>query len=149
MEPCVRVDPNRSTGIQVVLMPTVKFTNENVEIEVPEGAVLRKEAKRVGVNSNLGFNGLGQQINRYVNCMGKGMCGTCRVLIREGAENVNPPTLTEKIQFKVPVLPDPLPKFAYAQYGESLRLACQVKVLGDIEVELGPKIDLFGENFFS
>jgi hypothetical protein len=30
-----------------------------------------------------------------------------------------------------------------------MRLACMTKVLGDIEVETGPELDLFGENFFS
>ena len=29
------------------------------------------------------------------------------------------------------------------------RLACCVKVLGDIEVETGPELNLFGDNFFS
>lgn len=130
-------------------MPTVKFVKENVEIEVPMGANLRKEAIRAGINLNLGFNGFCAGINKYLNCHGLGACGTCRVLITKGLENVNHPTLAEKVQFKVPVLPDPLPKFAYVQYGEQLRLACQVKVLGDIEVESGPEIDLFGEKFYT
>jgi hypothetical protein len=30
-----------------------------------------------------------------------------------------------------------------------MRLSCQVKVMGDMEVETGPKLNLFGENFFS
>jgi hypothetical protein len=30
-----------------------------------------------------------------------------------------------------------------------MRLSCQVRVQGDIEVETGPALDLFGENFFS
>ena len=32
---------------------------------------------------------------------------------------------------------------------DTLRLACCVKVLGDIEVETAPELNLFGENFFS
>ena len=32
---------------------------------------------------------------------------------------------------------------------ETMRLACKTQVNGDIEVETGPPIDLFGENFFS
>jgi hypothetical protein len=28
-------------------------------------------------------------------------------------------------------------------------LACRTKVLGDMEVETGPELNLFGENFFS
>ena len=30
-----------------------------------------------------------------------------------------------------------------------MRLACYTEVNGDIEVETGPEIDLYGENFFS
>ncbi len=133
-------------------MPTVKFIKENVEIEVPEGANLRREALRAGIRLNLGFlNGFGRKINGSVlgNCHGLGGCGTCRVLITKGAENVSQPTVKEKLQFKTVLHPDPIPKFAYAQYGEELRLACQVKVLGDIEIESDPPIDLFGEPFFT
>jgi hypothetical protein len=31
----------------------------------------------------------------------------------------------------------------------TMRLACQTLVNGDMEVETGPTLDLFGENFFS
>ncbi len=132
-------------------MPTVKFVKENVVIEVPEGANLRREALRAGIPLNRGFlNGFGRRLNQTIfNCHGMGTCGTWRVLITKGAENVNQPTLKEKLQFKTVVMPDPIPKFAYVQYGEQLRLACQVKVFGDIEVEADPPIDLFGEKFYA
>ena len=133
-------------------MPKVRFIKENIEVEVPQGANLRTEANRAGINLHQGLNGFGASINRFANCHGMGMCGTCRVLIKQGAENINPPTMREMIKFKTPVptpFPDPLPNFAYVQYGEELRLACQVRVNGDIEVESGPELDLFGENFFS
>jgi hypothetical protein len=32
---------------------------------------------------------------------------------------------------------------------DTMRLACRTKVLGDMEVETGPELNLFGENFFS
>ena len=32
---------------------------------------------------------------------------------------------------------------------ETMRLACQVTIYGDMEVETGPELNLFGENFFS
>lgn len=134
-------------------MPKVRFIKENIEVEVPEGANLRREAIRAGINLHQGLNGFGASINRVANCHGFGMCGTCRVLIREGAENVNAMTAREKLKLKLPAIPlpvpDPLPNFAYVQYGDELRLACQVRVMGDIEVECSPEIDLFGENFFS
>ncbi len=129
-------------------MPIVKFVNENKEIEVPEGANLRKEAINAGVNTHQGFNGAGASINKVLNCHGIAQCGTCRVKITKGIENASTMGMLEKARFYNP-LPDPLPCLAYIGNEDSMRLACQVKVMGDMEVETGPEIDLFGENFFS
>lgn len=130
-------------------MPLVKFINENKEIEVPEGAVLRTEAIRAGINLNCGVNGYGANVNRYVNCKGLGMCGTCRVLITEGMENANPMTRRENWKFKTPVNPDPIAALAFVGNEDKMRLACTTRVYGDMTVESGPELDLFGENFFS
>jgi hypothetical protein len=63
-------------------------------------------------------------------------------------ENASPMGMWEKFRFYNP-LPDPLPSMAYIGNEDSMRLACQTRVLGDLEVETGPRLDLFGENFFS
>ena len=47
-------------------MPLVKFIKENKEIEVPEGANLRKEAIKAGINVHQGVNGFGAGINKYL-----------------------------------------------------------------------------------
>ena len=137
-------------------MPIVKFVNENKEIEVPHGANLRKEAIKAGINVHQGLNGLGAGINKFVNCHGFGQCGTCRVNITNGMENTNRMGISEKARFRcpvpTPVTPlgfDPLPSMAFIGNEDTMRLACRVQVLGDIEVETGPQLDLFGENFFS
>lgn len=140
-------------------MPIVKFIKEKKEIEVPQGANLRAEAKKAGINLNQGVRGISDSIdnfacaiNKHMNCKGFGLCGTCRVLITKGMENTNEMTLREKLKFKSPVplpVPDPLPALAYVGNEKTMRLACMVKVEGDIEVESGPDINLFGENFFS
>ena len=52
------------------------------------------------------------------------------------------------MRFKVP-FPDPLVNMAYIGNEETMRLACQCQVMGDIEVETGPEFNLFGDNFFS
>jgi ferredoxin len=47
---------------------------------------------------------------------------------------------------------DPLmmvPSMAFIGNEETMRLSCQTLVEGDIEVETGPELNLFGENFFS
>jgi hypothetical protein len=63
-------------------------------------------------------------------------------------ENTSPMGLMEKSRFYNP-LPDPLPSMAYVGNEATMRLACQTLVMGDIEVETGPELNLFGENFFS
>jgi ferredoxin len=129
-------------------MPRVKFIKENKEIDVPYGANLRQEAIKAGVNVHQGVNGFGASINKFLNCHGIGQCGTCRVLITKGMENTSPMGLVEKIRFYNP-LPDPMPCMAYIGNESTMRLSCRTKVLGDIEVETGPQLNLFGENFFS
>jgi ferredoxin len=129
-------------------MPTITFVNEKKEIQVPDGANLREEARRAGVNVYNGFNGVGASLNEVFNCHGFGLCGTCRVLITKGMENTNPMSVMEKVKFRAPV-PDPLPCLAYIGHEDTMRLACCVKVHGDVTVVTKPDIDLFGENFFS
>jgi ferredoxin len=136
-------------------MPIVKFVKEKKEIDVPEGANLRTEALKAGIHTNQGFmNGIGRWANSsFANCHGLGLCGTCRVLITKGMENTNKLTLREYLKFKTVVptglVPDPIPPLAYIGHEDTMRLACCTTVHGDIEVETGPEINLFGENFFS
>jgi ferredoxin len=131
-------------------MPRIKFIKEKLEIEVPEGANLRSAAADAGIVTNYGVNGWGDGMVRTLNCMGMGMCGTCRVLIKKGIENTSKLTLKEKVKFKVPIpTGDPIPFFAYIGNEDEMRLACQTKVLGDLEVETAPEVNLFGDNYFS
>ena len=137
-------------------MPVVKFVKEQKEIEVPEGANLRKEAIKAGVNTHQGLNGFGAGINKFANCHGLAQCGTCRVRIVKGMENASKMGFVERTRFRwpvpTPVTPgglDPIPSMAFVGNEETMRLACQVTVHGDMEVETGPELDLYGENFFS
>jgi ferredoxin len=137
-----------------ITMPIVKFTREKKEIEVPEGANLRTEALKAGIYTNVGFvNGIGRAINSTIgNCHGLGLCGTCRVLVTKGMDNTNKQTLREWLKFKTVAptpFPDPIPPLAYVGHEDTMRLACCTTIHGDIEVETGPEINLFGENFFS
>ena len=137
-------------------MPVIKFIKEQKEIEVPEGANLRKEAIKAGVNTHQGLNGFGAGLNKIANCHGFGQCGTCRVRIVKGMENASKMGFVEKTRFRIPVPTpvtplafDPVPCMAFVGEEDSMRLSCQVTVHGDMEVETGPELDLFGENFFS
>ncbi len=122
-------------------MPIVNFVNEKKQIEVPEGANLRKEALKAGIKLYPGINGYGAWLNEIFNCHGLGHCGTCRVLIVKGMENASPMGLIEKLRLKC--------SFAYIGNEETMRLACRTKVLGDMDVVTRPKFNLTGENFFS
>ena len=72
-------------------MPIVKFVKEKKEIEVPEGANLRAEAVKAGVNLNQGLNGIGAAINKYANCntMSLGLIGgfSTPLLLSTGGEH--------------------------------------------------------------
>jgi ferredoxin len=137
-------------------MAIVRFVKEKVEIDVSDGANLRQEAIKAGVNTHQGVNGFGARLNRLLNCHGLGQCGTCRVRIVKGMENTSPMGWVETLRFRCPVPTpltpgglDPIPCLAFVGNEDSMRLACQTKVHGDIEVETGPELNLFGENFFS
>lgn len=115
-------------------MPTIKFVNEKKEIQVPEGANLRREALRNGISVYKG-------VEKVLNCRGWGSCGTCRVLITKGMENTSKMGLKERIRLKF--------SMPYIGNEETMRLACQTNVNGDIEVQTKPPLNLYGENFFS
>ena len=65
--------------------------------------------------------------------------------IKEGTENASPMGMWEKLRWRVP----DHAAFHYLGHEDTLRLSCQTKVMGDMEVETGPEFNLFGENFFS
>jgi ferredoxin len=93
-------------------MPKVVFVNEHRIVEVPPGKNLKSLALELGINPH-------REFFRGVNCGYLGMCGTCQVWVKEGGPGaVNAPNLREK----------------FAGMRGLRRLACQVKVLGDIEI---------------
>ena len=115
-------------------MPTITFTSEKKEIQVPAGANLRTEALRAGVQLYPG-------VHKVLNCHGLGQCGSCRVLITKGMENASRKGLMESARLAV--------SLAYIGNEQTMRLACQTRVNGDMTVETKPALNLFGENFFS
>ena len=111
-------------------MPKVRFLRSNVEVEVETGANLRQVAKRNGVQLYPG-------IHRFANCRGLAQCGSCRVLLENGTENnAGPKTFLEKVRLAV----------AFFNIGqeEKFRLACQTKVMGDLEVLERPPTNVSG-----
>jgi ferredoxin len=117
-------------------MPIIKFSNEKKEIQVPEGANLRSEAIRAGVGLYAGIHKL-----PVGNCHGFGLCGSCRVLVTNGMDNLSPMDTLERLRLKI--------SMAYIGNEDTMRLACRARVQGDLEVQTKPPLNLFGENFFS
>jgi ferredoxin len=115
-------------------MPKVVFVNEKQEIEVAAGANLRQAARAAGIPIYKG-------LDRYLNCRGLGLCGTCRVLIKKGMENLSPKSVMEKINFNL----HPLTSLAVIGHEDEMRLACQVQVNGDCTIETHPTLNWSGE----
>jgi ferredoxin len=115
-------------------MPVVNFVNEKKEVQVPEGSNLRKAALEAGIPLYPG-------IHKVLNCRGFAQCAACRVLITKGMDNASEMGLLEKLRLKW--------SFVYIGNEDTMRLACQTKVQGDMDVVTQPPLNLFGENFFS
>jgi ferredoxin len=111
-------------------MPKVFFVNENKEIEVPEGANLRQEAKKAGINL---YRGLA----KVLNCFGHGTCGTCKVLVKKGGENLSPKGRLER--FTLWRMLSSIGK------EDEMRLACQCQVKGDCTIETKPGLQVSPE----
>src|SRR5437867_3311302 len=113
-------------------MPKVVFIKEKREIEVPQGANLRDEARKAGIEV---YSGL----TRYVNCFGHATCGTCRVLVQKGMENLSPKGLLERATlFRM---------LSTLGHEQEMRLSCQCQVNGDCTIETRPGMNWSGEVF--
>ena len=114
-------------------MPKVTIANEKRDIEVPAGANLRQAAREAGVEIYGG-------VHRFLNCRGLGLCGTCRVLVKKGMENLSPRGPLER--FKLATM------LSSIGHEDEMRLSCQVRVNGDCTIETHPPFNWEGENFW-
>ena len=88
-------------------MPRVTFADAGKAAEYPTGKTLLSCAIEMGITIS------------HV-CGGDGACGTCRVEVVEGWNNVTPPT----------------PDETYKEIETPHRLSCQCKLLGDVVVKV-------------
>lgn len=96
-------------------MPKLKFREKIIHCS--QGANLREALIMQGMSPHNGTS-------RMLNCCGLGTCGTCAVKLEGQVSEMTP---AERIRLS---LPPHRPE-------NGLRLACQVKVMGDIQVEKG------------
>ncbi|GCE48486.1 ferredoxin [Thermosporothrix hazakensis] len=97
-------------------MPTITYVRENVQVQVEPGDSVRYPALENDVPIYCG-------ITKLANCHGNGVCGTDRVAVSP-KENTNELTFMEKFWLSKDLKKNP-----------NMRLACQVKVFGDVQVE--------------
>ena len=118
-------------------MPKIVLVNEKQEIEVPDGANLRQEARKAGIQLYKG-------IHRIANCRGLGLCGSCKVLVKKGMENLSPKGRLERFTLATA----PTCMLAVVGHEDEMRLACQCSVHGDCTVETRPAFNWSGDNFW-
>lgn len=109
-------------------MPIIILVNEGKTLEVPEGTNLRKALLKNGVNPYMGKD-------KLLNCLGFGLCGTCRVEVVDG-KGVPPMTPREE----APLIG--LAPFYARKVPKNVRLSCRIEVSGDITVKTYPKIEI-------
>lgn len=114
-------------------MPKITIAKEKKEIEVASGVNLRAALQKEGVEVYKG-------VDRYLNCMGNGLCGKCAVIVTKGAENLSPKGKMEKLRL--------LLGFENIGHEDDMRLSCQSTVNGDCTVEARPEFNWSGENFW-
>jgi ferredoxin len=120
-------------------MPKIIVLNEQKkEIEVPAGANMRQALREAGVQ-------VYRSIDKYLNCRGLGLCGTCAVLVKKGMDNLSKKTVMEKVNFTL----HPLGAFKVIGHEHEMRLSCQCAVEGDVEIEVRPAFNLSGETFWT
>lgn len=90
-------------------MPRVEFVTENLTVGVPKGARLPEIVDECGSAFPFGCR--------------MGSCGTCRCIILEGMENLNPKTREEEALFET-----------LTSVGAAERLGCQLIVYGDVKI---------------
>jgi ferredoxin len=123
-------------------MPQVKFINEKKTVEAQHGENLRQVALQNGIQLYAGPH-------TVVNCRGNGLCGSCHVAVRKGAESCNQSGFW-RIWEKIRIATGPLLFWKRLGYKpEELRLACCTRVQGDIEVETHPEGNWHGEKFWN
>lgn len=94
-------------------MPTIEYDGERIDCEA--GAELREALLEAGLSPHNGASS-------YANCGGRAVCGTCAVEVHGPVSEME-----EEERSRLSKWPHDLES--------GLRLACQTRVEGDIEVE--------------
>lgn len=107
-------------------MPVLTLVNEGKSFEIAEGANLRKALLNNGISPYVGKD-------RFLNCLGNGLCGSCRVEVVDGkgAPSMSP-NEEEALIGMAPFYARKIPK--------NVRLACRIEVKQDMTIKTAPQI---------
>ena len=109
-------------------MPVLTLVNEGKTLEVSEGANLRKVLLNNGISPYIGKD-------KFLNCLGNGLCGTCRVEIVDGKGAPPMSPLEEAALLGLtPIYARQIPK--------NVRLSCRIDVTKDMSIKTYPKITI-------
>src|SRR5438105_11493877 len=101
-------------------MPKVTFLNETLTVDAKSGQTIKEVAIEHGIPLHRGFWSWSERLV----CRSHGICGSCRVWVTELAPKAaNEIGMLERMHGKI---------------GGKVRLGCQARVLGDIEVRTLP-----------
>ncbi|MCH2212716.1 MAG: (2Fe-2S)-binding protein [Fuerstiella sp.] len=119
-------------------MPKINFVKEKVIADAADGDNLRSIARKNGVQLYSGPH-------KVFNCMGFGHCGSCNVIVKKGSDNCSRKGLLESLwKWAHPLLGLKV----LSNEGKDVRLACQAKVHGDMEIETHPPVNWHGDKFW-
>ncbi|MBI3765418.1 MAG: (2Fe-2S)-binding protein [Ignavibacteriales bacterium] len=109
-------------------MPVITLVNEGKTLEVVERANLRKALLKNGISPYVGKD-------KFLNCLGNGLCGTCRVEVVDG-KGAPPMSPLEEASLLglVPLYARQVPK--------NVRLACRIDVTKDMSIKTYPVITI-------
>ena len=109
-------------------MPVLTLVNEGKTIEVPEGSNLRKSLLKNGISPYIGKD-------KLLNCLGNGLCGTCRVEVVDGK---NAPPMSALEEFSL----IGLAPFYARLIPKNVRLACRISVMKDMSIKTHPAVSI-------
>lgn len=101
-------------------MPKVLVQDEALEVNLEQTENLRLGLRR---NKVTVYDGVTFSI---LNCRGHGLCGTCRVIVLDGRDNLSVPSERE------------VKKLGDNGIKAGLRLSCQALITGDVELHCHP-----------
>ena len=109
-------------------MPVITLVNEGKTLNVEQGTNLRKALLKNGVSPYIGKD-------KFLNCLGNGLCGTCRVEVVDGK---GAPAMTPLEEASLVGLAP----FYGRLIPKNVRLACRIAVGADMSIRTHPAVTI-------